>query len=105
MIFLKTQIDQNWSLDRHLISNHGRTGSDALPEGSCWKRLCPGDPTHPNNPSNPKRNAKLFWIGTVLDRFFLELNLIKSASVSVAKLNPPIGGNVQEVVIILSKER
>ena len=41
----------------------------------------------------------------ILDRFFLELNLIKSATVSVAKLNPPIGGNVQEVVIILSKER
>ena len=41
----------------------------------------------------------------ILDRFFLELNLIKNATVSVAKLNPPIGGNVQEVVIILSKER
>ena len=37
--------------------------------------------------------------------FFLELKMIKSATVSVAKLNPPIGGNVQEVVIILSKER
>ena len=41
----------------------------------------------------------------ILDRFFLELNLINSATVSVAKLNPPIGGNVQEVVIILTKER
>ena len=41
----------------------------------------------------------------ILDRFFLELKMIKSATVSVAKLNPPIGGNVQEVVIILSKER
>ena len=39
----------------------------------------------------------------ILDRFFLELKMIKSATVSVAKLNPPIGGNVQEVVIILSK--
>jgi len=41
----------------------------------------------------------------ILDRFFLELEMITSATVSVAKLNPPIGGNVQEVVIILSKER
>ena len=39
----------------------------------------------------------------ILDRFFLELKMIKSATVSVAKLNPPIGGNVQEVVIILTK--
>jgi dihydroneopterin aldolase len=31
--------------------------------------------------------------------------MITSATVSVAKLNPPIGGNVQEVAIILSKER
>ena len=41
----------------------------------------------------------------ILDRFFLELEMIKSATISVAKLNPPIGGNVQEVAIILSKER
>ena len=41
----------------------------------------------------------------ILDRFFLELKMIKSATVSVAKLNPPIGGNAQEVVIILTKER
>ena len=41
----------------------------------------------------------------ILDRFFLELKMIKSATVSVAKLNPPIGGNVQEVVIILTRER
>ena len=41
----------------------------------------------------------------ILDRFFLELKMIKSATVSVAKINPPIGGNVQEVVIILTKER
>ena len=41
----------------------------------------------------------------ILDRFFLELKMITSATVSVAKINPPIGGNVQEVVIILTKER
>tara|TARA_B110000008_G_scaffold262681_1_gene285328 strand:- start:62866 stop:63240 length:375 start_codon:yes stop_codon:yes gene_type:complete len=41
----------------------------------------------------------------ILDRFFLELKMINIATVSVAKINPPIGGNVQEVVIILTKER
>ena len=41
----------------------------------------------------------------ILDRFFLELKMIKTATVCVAKINPPIGGNVQEVVIILTKER
>lgn len=41
----------------------------------------------------------------VLDRFFKEIPLIQIATVKVAKLNPPIGGNVQEVVVILSHER
>ena len=41
----------------------------------------------------------------ILDRFFLELKMINTATVRVAKINPPIGGNVQEVVIILTKER
>ena len=41
----------------------------------------------------------------ILNRFFIELAMVNKATVSVAKINPPIGGNVQEVVIILSKER
>ena len=41
----------------------------------------------------------------ILDRFFRELRLIKKATVSVSKINPPIGGNVEEVVIMLSKKR
>lgn len=41
----------------------------------------------------------------ILDRMFLEIEMIKKAAVSVAKMNPPIGGNVEEVVIILSKKR
>ena len=41
----------------------------------------------------------------ILDRFFKELRMIRKATVSVAKINPPIGGNVEEVVIILSKKR
>jgi len=41
----------------------------------------------------------------ILDRFFKELRMIRRAKISVAKINPPIGGNVQEVVIILTKKR
>jgi dihydroneopterin aldolase len=41
----------------------------------------------------------------ILDRIFLELEMVQKAHVSVAKLNPPIGGNVEEVVVILSKKR
>jgi len=41
----------------------------------------------------------------ILDRFFKELPMIQKAKVAVAKINPPIGGNVEEVVIILSKKR
>jgi dihydroneopterin aldolase len=41
----------------------------------------------------------------ILNRFFKELRKIKSAKISVSKINPPIGGNVAEVVIILTKKR
>lgn len=41
----------------------------------------------------------------ILDRFFKEITMLKKATVAVAKINPPIGGNVEEVVIILSKKR
>ena len=41
----------------------------------------------------------------ILDRFFKELRMIIRAKVSVSKINPPIGGNVEEVVIILTKKR
>ena len=41
----------------------------------------------------------------ILDRFFKELRTIRRGKVSVAKINPPIGGNVEEVVIILTKKR
>ncbi|WP_299062981.1 dihydroneopterin aldolase [uncultured Polaribacter sp.] len=41
----------------------------------------------------------------ILDRAFKEIRMIKKAKVAVAKINPPIGGNVEEVVIILTKKR
>ena len=31
--------------------------------------------------------------------------MIQKAKVAVSKINPPIGGNVEEVVIVLSKKR
>ena len=41
----------------------------------------------------------------ILDRMFKEIQLIEEAEVSVAKINPPIGGNVEEVVIVLKEVR
>ena len=41
----------------------------------------------------------------IIDRIFDELIMVKKAKVSVAKINPPIGGNVEEVAIILTKKR
>ena len=39
----------------------------------------------------------------ILDRVFEESALVKYADVAVSKLNPPIGGNVEKVTILLSK--
>lgn len=41
----------------------------------------------------------------ILDRFFKEIKMLRKATVAVSKINPPIGGNVEEVVIVLSKKR
>lgn len=41
----------------------------------------------------------------ILERTFVELPLVKKATISVAKMNPPIGGNVEAVTIILTKKR
>ncbi|WP_299671480.1 dihydroneopterin aldolase [uncultured Polaribacter sp.] len=41
----------------------------------------------------------------ILNRFFKELRMIRKATVAVSKINPPMGGNVEEVVIILTKKR
>ena len=41
----------------------------------------------------------------ILDRFFNEISMLEKAQVSVAKINPPIGGNVAEVVVILEQSR
>ncbi|WP_298953413.1 dihydroneopterin aldolase [uncultured Nonlabens sp.] len=41
----------------------------------------------------------------ILTRIFKEESLVQNAEVKVAKINPPIGGDVQSVVIIMSEER
>lgn len=41
----------------------------------------------------------------ILDRIFSELKMVTYAVVKVAKQNPPIGGDVENVAIILEKKR
>ena len=41
----------------------------------------------------------------ILDRIFNESALETSVEVAVSKINPPMGGNVEKVSILLSKER
>lgn len=41
----------------------------------------------------------------ILERIFVELPMVTYALVKVAKINPPIGGHVEDVAIILEKNR
>jgi dihydroneopterin aldolase len=41
----------------------------------------------------------------ILDRIFSELHLVKALKVKVAKINPPLGGDVEDVNITLSRKR
>ena len=41
----------------------------------------------------------------ILNRIFKESEMVTYSEVSVSKLNPPIGGDVEKVTIMLSKER
>ncbi|MBC2838198.1 dihydroneopterin aldolase [Robiginitalea sp. SC105] len=41
----------------------------------------------------------------ILDRVLEELPAVKSAEVAVSKINPPIGGDVQQVTVCLHKNR
>lgn len=41
----------------------------------------------------------------ILSRILGELIMVKKAAVSVSKINPPIGGNVEMVTVKLSKKR
>ncbi|AMO20473.1 dihydroneopterin aldolase [Flavobacterium columnare] len=41
----------------------------------------------------------------IIDRTLNELLLVEKVTVEVAKINPPIGGDVQEVTILITKKR
>lgn len=41
----------------------------------------------------------------ILDRFFTETQLIEKARIGVSKINPPIGGDVKSVTVLLKAKR
>jgi dihydroneopterin aldolase len=41
----------------------------------------------------------------ILERIFREVERVSAAEVSISKINPPIGGDVQQVTVVLSKTR
>ena len=41
----------------------------------------------------------------ILDRILFEIPLVSSVKVKVSKLNPPIGGNVEMVSIVMKRKR
>ncbi len=41
----------------------------------------------------------------IIDRIFEELPLVSEAKVSVSKVNPPIGGDVEEVTVTMKSKR
>ncbi|RTE54835.1 dihydroneopterin aldolase [Arenibacter aquaticus] len=41
----------------------------------------------------------------IINRLFAEISLAKKVKVAVSKLNPPIGGDVKEVTVILKSKR
>lgn len=41
----------------------------------------------------------------ILDRILLEIPIVNKAKIKVSKLNPPIGGNVEMVSIIMERNR
>jgi len=40
----------------------------------------------------------------ILDRIFAEIPIVNAVNVAVSKMNPPIGGDVKKVTIIMSKK-
>ncbi len=39
----------------------------------------------------------------ILDRVFLEIPMVNNAEVAVSKINPPLGGDVQSVSVLLAR--
>jgi dihydroneopterin aldolase len=44
-------------------------------------------------------------VDRILNRVFNEISMVRKAKVSVSKINPPIGGNVEMVTVIRKKKR
>ncbi|MDC8005099.1 dihydroneopterin aldolase [Aureisphaera galaxeae] len=41
----------------------------------------------------------------IIDRIFQEIDLVTKAKVTISKLNPPIGGDVEEVSVTMKSQR
>lgn len=41
----------------------------------------------------------------IINRIFEEISIVKKATVSVSKVNPPIGGDVEKVTVVLKEKR
>lgn len=41
----------------------------------------------------------------IIDRIFSEISMVKRAEISVSKINPPIGGDVEKVTVVLKEKR
>ncbi|WP_124979130.1 dihydroneopterin aldolase [Nonlabens xiamenensis] len=41
----------------------------------------------------------------ILDRIFSEEPMVQRAQVKVAKINPPIGGDVEKVIVLMAQDR
>lgn len=41
----------------------------------------------------------------IIQRIFYEIRLVDKAEVSVSKINPPIGGDVEKVTVVLKEKR
>lgn len=41
----------------------------------------------------------------IIDRIFNEIDVVKKVNISVSKINPPIGGDVEKVTVVLKEKR
>lgn len=41
----------------------------------------------------------------IIDRIFKEINIVDTAEIQVSKINPPIGGDVERVTVVLDRKR
>lgn len=65
------------------------------------------DYVHLNNIVKEEMNIKSKLLEHVakriLNRVFLEIPLVNNAEIAVSKINPPIGGDVQSVSVVLAR--